>query len=139
MSYSGWITYSEASRILEVGTTTIQRLIDRGDLVPRPSARRRLSRGAVFELRDRRLEEQLARERAAAARPRRAPGPRPPNDEHHWLPTKEAATVLGVSPSRTTQLARRERIPGVLHHGRWWFRADQLELVAGARALNHPR
>ena len=51
----------------------------------------------------------------------------------YWATTAEAAEVLGVSEERVRQLAGRGRIPAVRHHGRWFFRRGQLEVVTTAR------
>lgn len=54
----------------------------------------------------------------------------------YWATTAEAAEaaeILGVTSERVRQLADRGRIPAVRHRARWFFRREQLEVVANAR------
>ena len=56
---------------------------------------------------------------------------RPPDTEHTWLRTREAAEFMGVSQPAISMRARRGRLPFVELGGRRWFRRD-LELVKQA-------
>ena len=64
---------------------------------------------------------------------------RPPDEEHDWLTTAQAAEVMGVSRPAISQRARRGRLPFVEHDGRRWFRRDHLELVKHADLVKRPR
>lgn len=47
----------------------------------------------------------------------------------------EASEVLGVSKKWINDRARSDRLPAVKDsYGQWWFRREQLELIAAARA-----
>lgn len=56
--------------------------------------------------------------------------------EDPWLDGAQAAKVLGVGRTRVLQLAQAERIPSwVSPLGRRFYRRQQLEVVARARAV----
>ena len=63
----------------------------------------------------------------------------PPDAEHDWLCTREAAALMGVSMPAISQRARRGRLPFVEHEGRRWFRRDHLELVKHADLVKRPK
>ena len=108
------ITTSDAAEILGVSKNAVYKLVSRGTLVKdSPYARAQLDRCAV---------EDIALERVRR-------GVRNP----YWATCEEAAELLGVTQRRVRQLATKERIPGRLHRGRWYFRRRQLEVVAHAR------
>lgn len=123
-----WVTQRQAAELLGVHPSAVPKMIRRGDLRPRTDARPSLSRAEVVELAQARAEAEQARR--AAPEPRR--GPRPPDDEHEWLPTEAAAVVMGCSVVALRARANRERIPSTVHQRRRWFRLDHLELALRA-------
>lgn len=131
MSGSEWVTHREAAELLGVHVSLIPKMLRRGDLSSR-RARPALKRAEVVEL-------AAARERVAVERERRraqplAVGPRPPDDEHDWLPAPAAAAVLGCSEVALKGRATRGQVPCTVHDGRRWFRLDLLELLLRAQA-----
>jgi excisionase family DNA binding protein len=63
----------------------------------------------------------------------------PPDEEHVWLRTREAAEFMGVSQPAISQWARAGRLPFVEHGCRRWFRRDHLELVRHADLVKRPK
>lgn len=125
-----WITTREAATILNVHPLTVTKLIGRGAL-RRRSKRPCLRRSDV---------EDLAHHRAQPKPPKAPPPVRhdvPPDTEHEWVRGNEAAAaILGVSPSRISQLAAQGRLPFTYSKtSRRWYRVDHLELVARARQV----
>lgn len=125
------MTHREAAQLLGVHVSLIPKMLRRGDLTSRRESPA-LSRRQVVE---------LAAARAARAdeceRRRRTPrtgGPRPPDDEHDWLPTPAAAAVLGCTEIALKGRAARGQVPYMVHSGQRWFRLDLLELLLRARA-----
>jgi len=56
------------------------------------------------------------------------------------VPTSDAARILGLSKHETRALAAAEPIPAVRdHRGYYWYRADQITLVARARHARENR
>ena len=51
----------------------------------------------------------------------------------YWATSTEVAELLSVTPTRVRQLVDRGFLPAVRHHGRWFFRRHQIEVVANAR------
>lgn len=128
------MTQREAAELLGVHASLVAKMVRRGDLIPR---RRRpsLPRAAVLELAAARAERAAER-----ARVREAPaGPRPPDEDHVWLPVPAAAAVLGCSVVAIGARARRGRVPSTLHGGRRWFRLDHLELLLRAQVARERR
>jgi len=120
----------EAARILGCHVSLIGKLVARGALTSL-RGRASLSRAEVEALAEfRRAAESQARgaSELRATRPD-GPEPSPPDTEHEWLRTREAAAFMGVSPPDITQRARCGRLPFVIHEGWRWFRRDHLELV----------
>ena len=102
-----WITAQTASRILGVGWSTLQRLVEDGtvDRAARPS--HRYSRTQI---------------EAVAA------------DRTEWTTSSQAARILGVSRVRLDQLARAGRIPYETDdRGNRRYRRNQIQVVANAR------
>ncbi|MDP3950308.1 helix-turn-helix domain-containing protein [Microbacterium sp.] len=62
-------------------------------------------------------------------------GSKPPQDGHFWLSRAEAALVLGISASRVSELTRTDKIPATRAGHRHWYRRDQVEQLAAARAV----
>lgn len=63
-------------------------------------------------------------------------GWQPPIDPAHEgrVPTREAATILGLSRDEARRRAREGRLPAVQDaRGAWWFRPEHLEAIARAR------
>jgi hypothetical protein len=54
------------------------------------------------------------------------------------VPTSDAARILGISKQETRALAAAELIPAVRDHRGYWYRADQITLVARARHARQP-
>jgi hypothetical protein len=133
------ITQRQAAEILGCHVSLIGKLVARGALTSY-GGRGSLSREQV---------QALAAFRRAAAevvkpehirkphRPPRTSG-RPPDADHDWLRTREAAAFMGVSRPAISQRARRGRLPYVEHEGRRWFRRDHLELVKHADLVKLP-
>ena len=97
-----WITQPQAAEILGVHPQTVAKMVARGDLVSRGQAGvlGSLDRDDVVRLRDARMQAaaQRKRKRLAARRLTRIPtSRRPPDDEHEWMRTREAAAFMGVS------------------------------------------
>jgi len=122
-----WITQPEAAEILGVRPQTVARMVARGDLTSRgEGVWGSLERDEVLALGVARREAAQRRQREREARQRRQPvaTEQPPDDEHVWLRTREAAEFMGVSQPATSQrAARKGRLPFVEHKGRRWFRA----------------
>lgn len=106
------LTLEEAAEILGVARSTVQRLVLAGDLT-----RTHRYRHAVL---DREEVERLALTRFRRGHP-------------YWCSSGEARKILGLSRTRVRQLTERDRIPGVQHEGRWYFRRHQIENLANAR------
>ena len=85
-----------------------------------------------------RREAAERRQREREAR-RRRNAERPPDTEHVWFRTKEAAAFMGVTEPAISQRAREGRLPFVEHDGRRWYRRDHLELVRHADLVKRLR
>lgn len=59
---------------------------------------------------------------------------RPPDDEHDWFTSDEAAEMLGLTRNGVNYRAQRDQLPHTWHDGRRWFRQDHLELLLRAQA-----
>lgn len=127
---SGWATHRGAAVLLGVHVSLIQKMLRRGDQSSRrvPPA---LSRAQVLELAAER--ERAAAERERLRLERRPTGPRPPDDEHEWLPGPAAAVVLGCSEGALGVRANRGRVPFTVCGHRRWYRLDLLELQVRAQ------
>ena len=138
-----WITQPEAAEILAVHPQTVAKMVARGDLNSRGQSgvRGSLDRDEVLALAVARREaaKRRQREREAATNRRPASTVQPPDAEHVWLRTREAAAFMGVSQPAISQRARKGRLPFVEHGGRRWFRRDHLELVKHADLVKRPR
>jgi len=56
-------------------------------------------------------------------------------DGDYWVSRRGAATVLGVSERRVTQLTGADRLPYVVHRDGWrLYRREQVEVVGNAAA-----
>lgn len=122
---SDWITVREAAQVLGVHVSAIPKMLRRGDLARREQ-RPILDRAQVLKYRD-------ARQAAQAVVRQDSPrGPVPPDSDHDWLSSAEAAAVMGITPTGVNVRARRGRLPSVLANGRRWYRRDHLELVQRA-------
>lgn len=129
-----WITRAEAAQILGCHVSTVDKYSAAG-LLSRRGARRSLPSLQLTEVKA--LANRLiieAEARAAVARRRQAHRrPGPPDDQHEWLTTTQAAAVLGISRARVGQKATNGTLPFTPVKGRRWFRRDHLELVRQAR------
>ena len=112
------ITRDEAAPILAVHVATVDRMIRRGVL----TRRRKYATGQL----SREQVEQLA----MTTRPVRQL-----IDGDYWVSRRGAATVLGVSERRVTQLTGADRLPYVVHRDGWrLYRREQVEVVGNAAA-----
>jgi hypothetical protein len=82
-----------------------------------------------------RTEREAARARAAAAKSARKGLSGPPDVDGVWLDLSNAALVLGFSGQYLGRLAGEERVPAVRRGRRWWFRREDVERLAAARAF----
>jgi hypothetical protein len=120
------ICVGEAARILHCPTGDVRALIRAGQLRVRPGSRYPVYRPEV---------EELARRSGVDSRDSPIPfGPA------SLVPTSDAARILGLSKQETRALAAAELIPAVRdHRGYYWYRADQITLVARARHARENR
>lgn len=125
------MTHRQAAELLGVHVSLIPKMLRRGDLTSRGESPA-LSRRQVVELAAVRAAEADERARRRTTPP--SSGPRPPDDEHEWLPTPSAAAVLGCTEIALKGRAARGQVPYTVHGGRRWFRLDLLELLLRARA-----
>ena len=129
--------------ILGVHPQTVAKMVARGELTSRgPSGLMgSLDRDEVLavSVARRGAAERKRRERETRAGRQRISTEQPPDDEHAWLRTLEAAEFMGVSTPAISKRARRGRLPYVEHGGRRWFRRDHLELVKHADLVKRPR
>lgn len=156
------LTCAQAAEILGMSESGVYKLIARGDLTRRangrrdPGARGIVDRAEVEQLAAVRLkahaaEQQFRQERAAAAvEPVRhgtgtyVVGPdgkwrwAPPDDEHDWIGTAEAADLIGISMQAIAQRCRKGTIPAVRVGSKWWIRADHARIAANVRATDGP-
>jgi hypothetical protein len=111
---------ADAAKVLGGTASDVRRLIAEGKLTLVPGSQRLLYETDVREL-------SRTWTRPARAKPQQPAGP----DGH--INTSAAARLLGVSVSRTRQLASCERIAARRDNmGRYWFRPGQLKLVRRA-------
>ena len=98
-----WISQVEAAELLGVTSTSVYRMVSRGDLHPRPrhGMRPSLDRTEVLALAQHRAEQAANKRKRADLRAAREAERRrmagPPDTEHEWLTVREAAALLGVS------------------------------------------
>jgi hypothetical protein len=111
---------TDAARLLGGTANDVRRLIAEGKLTLVPGSQR-----LVYEVDVRELSRTWTR-------PDRAK-PRPPSGPNGHVDTSAAAQILGLSVSRTRQLASSERLPAQRDSvGRYWFRPEQMQLVRRA-------
>jgi hypothetical protein len=114
------IEVADAAKVLGGTASDVRRLIAEGKLTVVPGSQRLLYETDVRDLSRTRI------------RPARAKTRQPVGPEGH-VNTAAAARLLGLSVSRTRQLAASERIPADRDGmGRYWYRPGQLELVRRA-------
>ena len=124
-----WITQAQAAEILGCHVSLIAKLVARGELTSRGrTGKASLDRDQVLEV----LAEREERSRARTPRRRRKGRFVPPDAEHDWLTSVQAAEMLGVSVVAVNKRCRHGRLPFVEKVGRRWFRRDHLELVKHA-------
>jgi hypothetical protein len=107
-----WITRRRAAELLECGTTTVDRLIETGQLHPRTGAPPRtgsLNQDEVLALAAQRQQDRDDADRARRARERRLPAP--PDTDHEWLTASQAARVAQMSPMGIYKRVSRGTIP----------------------------
>jgi excisionase family DNA binding protein len=84
--------------------------------------------------------EQEERRREEGARRQTLSRPSDPSqDGHVWLSRTETAKVLGVSPSRVSELTGADKIPATRAGHRHRYRRDHVEQLAAARAFTARR
>lgn len=132
----GWISYVAAAKIVGCSAATIGNAVKAGKLEHREGTSRysaSIGRASVEKYAEEWQAEQQAAQERRDAQPAVASGF--PEDGHMWLDTNTTALVLGISPSRVGQLARRESLPSVTRGRRRWFRRDHIETIAASRSL----
>ncbi len=109
------ITQGQAATILGQSIGRVQGLIKSGVLTRTPNRQRSLSRSQV--------EDQLA-------------NPKQPE----WINAQAASAILGISKTRTGQLADKGFLPfDVGHSGSRRYRRQQIEIISRARQIRwHP-
>ena len=132
-----WITQPQAAKLLGCHVSLIGKLVAKGELTSRGRyGRASLDRDQVLKV----LAEREERSRALRTPSRQRKGRfEPPNAEHAWLTSPQAAELLGVSAVAVNRRCRRGRLPFVEKAGRRWFRRDHLELVRHADLVKRPR
>src|SRR3954454_9782347 len=93
-----------------------------------------LDRDQVLEV----LAEREEQSRARTPRGQRKGRFEPPDAEHDWLTSAQAAELFGVSVVAVNVWCRRGRLPFVEKAGRRWFRRDHLEVVRHADLVKRP-
>lgn len=134
-----WVSYLVAADIIGCHPATIAKLVSAGRIRRRCVNRRfpSLDRQSVEEVGREWRREQAAKRRSAVVRAQRLEERRtPPDDESVWLTAGQSASMLGVTRTRINQLARFERLPSVMRAGRRWFRRQDVEIAAAARAFH---
>lgn len=128
-----WVSYIAASRILQVSPSTVRNMVLRGELKHRNGPRwiPSIHRGSAEELAYRRREDAAAIEKA---RHERELLKKPPQDGQVWLNVSTTAALLGVTPTRVTQMIRREQMPATRVGHRWWILRQHAEIIAAARS-----
>ena len=131
-----WITQPQAAEILGCHVSLIGKQVAKGELTSRGrTGRASLDRDQVLKLRAER--EERSREPRNPQRQRQG-WYDPPDAEHDWLTSVQAAEMLGVSVVAVNKRCRHGRLPFVETVGRRWFRRDHLELVKHAELVKRP-
>lgn len=134
-----WISWVEATQILDCSESTVGNYVSAGRLRPRPrhgprpSLRTSDVKALAADLRRERSKRAARAARRAARRARKTP--HPPDDDHEWLTASAASRILGVSTGRVNQRALAGTLPYTVQDGRRWYRRDLIEMVASARAF----
>lgn len=128
-----WVSYVGAAAIIGRSRETVRAMVRAGRL-----EQRHAGTTAVASI-SRASAERVAAELAAAAAERattrsRRPDEAAPDDDHEWVGPAAAGELLGVTADMVRRMAREEKVPAVRRGRRWWFRRDQLSVVANARA-----
>lgn len=134
-----WVTFVQAGRMIGCSQQTVQALARAGRFDRRRAASRRfppLGRSSVERVSAEAEGKRATARRLAAEREERV---RPPDDEHVWLSTGEAAALIGWTTVWIRIRARDERIPGTFKGRRWWFRREDIETFVAARAFRQVR
>ena len=134
-----WTSIQRAADLCGVSIDTIKRAVRRGEIEQRhvTHARPSLLRSSAVAFAERwQRRREDAERRAEAERRRKREHHGPPQDGDVWLSVREAALVLGLSPSAVKNRLAVERLPGVQSpSGQWWLRRGHVEQAAAARAL----
>lgn len=138
MSGGSWITYAEAAVILGCHVSNVPKLVNKGELASHGGSRGALSRVEVEGLATRRAELREARLNRTVRSTYRRVDHRP-DHEHEWLSIREVAELVGVTRPAIQGRIHRGRLPAVENGGRYWVRADHLELVERARLVQRTR
>jgi excisionase family DNA binding protein len=62
-----------------------------------------------------------------------------PDTAHEWLTPSQVANLLGVTPPAVMKRIHRGRLPATKNNGRYYVRADLLELIERARLATKTR
>lgn len=125
-----WIAQPQAAEILGCHVSLIGKLVAKGKLTSRGRpGQASLDRDQVLRLRAER--EERAREPKHPPRQRKG-WSEPPDAEHDWMTSVQAAELLGVGVVAVNKRGRHGRLPFVEKVGRRSFRRDHLELVKHA-------
>ncbi|MBA2953440.1 helix-turn-helix domain-containing protein [Nocardioides sp. MAH-18] len=133
-----WISQAAAAEIVGCNATTIEHAVAVGRIAHRPrrGPRPSLDRASVEAFAKTWQAEQARRAERRAARPARDPEPTgPPPTDDVWLDSPTTAALLGWTPTYVARLADHDRLPGIRHGRRWWFRRADVERYAAARAF----
>jgi hypothetical protein len=129
---SHWVSIATALEIAGCSEPTVLRAIRLGQVRQRTGLPRgvpSLERASVEE-----WAAQWQRERAVARSASRGLVTAPPDDGHEWLKTKDAALIVGRSPTWLVDRAKRGLAPHARRGNRLWWRRDQVEAMGAVRA-----
>ncbi|MDF9717883.1 helix-turn-helix domain-containing protein [Nocardioides sp. ChNu-99] len=132
-----WVSIGEAARLAGCTRGRVLRAVTDGTLSQRPGTRASIARGDVDALRrlvdDERAAAERRRRAAEAAESARAAGP--PDAEHRWYTTEQAAGLLGCSSGWVRLMVAQERLPATRVGARNWIREGHLLQRIGAQAF----
>ncbi|MFW6774715.1 helix-turn-helix domain-containing protein [Nocardioides sp. CPCC 205120] len=134
-----WVTIAEAARLASCTRGRVLRALTEGTLTQRPGTRASIARGDVDTLRQlvdgERAAERRRRATEAAEASEHARAAGPPDAEHRWYTTEQAAGLLGCSSGWVRLLVAQERLPATRVGARNWIREDHLLQRIGAQAF----
>lgn len=96
-----------------------------------------IARGLLTRRANGRRDPKAQRE---VARNPQEPGRRftPPDRDHEWVGTEEAAELIGITTQAVAKRCRKGTIPAVRVANKWWLRAGHVRIAANARAADGP-